>query len=371
MGGTSTVIIEVQEGNKIKKYSKQNTKSSKIEKIPNIKINNSDQLFNSICRIYDEENKKSGTGFFMQMILDNNSYYFLVTCNNIITSEQIDNEETIILYFLTNGKEEKRNLKIDANRTEFVFFKPLEITVIGIRDSDNIPKDKFLYPDLNYKKGYGLYMNNSYYIVGFDNNNKQFISSCTIEGIMDFEFMHKTKNGTESFGSLICSKDNFGVIGINKKGEKDCSDINCGTFIGKIVDDLENSRLGIKSNNNISIYVGKLSFGLRHGLGTGFYVDGGIYEGDWINDARDGKGIMYYSNGNVYSGNWKNDRREGKGVFYFFRGGIYEGEFKNNIIDGFGELRLSDDNYTRVFFGSLRIGSLDNPNYDPNFLFNN
>lgn len=378
MGGTSPVIIEMKDDNTIKKYSKQNKKFPKLKIIPKKPIKNSNQLFNSICRIYDEKNIKRGIGFFMQIILDNKSYYFLVTCNNIITSEQIDKEETVILYFLTDGKDKKKSLKIDSDRTQFVFFKPLDITIIGIRESDNIPKEKFLYLDLNYKREYSSYKNKSYYIVGFDNNNKPFISSSTIEEIEGFEFMHKMDKEPKAFGSLICSKDNFGIIGINKEGEKEVdkerdkasSDINYGTFIGKIADDLENIRLGIHIKNDISMYQGYLNLGLRHGIGTGYYIDGGVYEGEWVNDARNGKGIMYYSNGNVYNGIWKNNRREGFGEFYFIKGCVYKGEFRNNIIDGFGEFKFVNGTYTRIFFGSFRIPFLDNPNYDPSFLFN-
>ena len=67
-----------------------------------------------------------------------------------------------------------------------------------------------------------------------------------------------------------------------------------------------------------------INCGIRHGKGTLYYIDGGLYEVDWINDMREGKGVMYYSNGKYI--------REGIRSFYFYTGGSYEGEFKNNII---------------------------------------
>ena len=73
---------------------------------------------------------------------------------------------------------------------------------------------------------------------------------------------------------------------------------------------------------------------------------------------------MYYSNGNIYIGEWKNDRREGIGSFYFCKGGFYKGEFKNNIIDGFGELKAGNGHNSWKFVGTLKIGALDNPNFD-------
>ena len=168
-------------------------------------------------------------------------------------------------------------------------------------------------------------------------------------------FKYSMDKKSEEFGSLIFSEDNYGVIWISKERNKDSSKINFGTFIGKIVNDLENIRLGIHIKNDIAIFQGMLNLGLRHGYGTGYYFDGGLYEGDWINNARDGHGIMYYSNGNVYSGNWKNNRKEGIGVFYFLKGCIYKVEIKNNIIDGFGEFKFGFGSHTRAFFGCFRI----------------
>ena len=174
-----------------------------------------------------------------------------------------------------------------------------------------------------------------------------------------FQFNHNANRRIGSFGSLICSKDNFNIIGINKE-----NDDNSGIFIGKIINHLENNRKGVFPENNISMYKGAISNGLRHGKGIGFYLDGGIYEGDWINDEREGYGTMYYSNGNVYIGEWINGRREGKGKFYFCKGGIYEGEFKNDIIQGYGVLFDGNGKKSWRFVGTLKIGSLDNPNFN-------
>ena len=117
-----------------------------------------------------------------------------------------------------NKKEAKRYIKINR-RSHFSFLEPLDITLIEIVDSDNISKDRFLYPDLNYKKKFSFYLNKSYYIAGFENNkNKKFISSINISDMLGFVFNHNINKGPESLGSIICSKDTFNVIGINKEG---------------------------------------------------------------------------------------------------------------------------------------------------------
>ena len=304
----------------------------------------------------------------MEISLLNISFYFLITCDNIISAEDMDNKETIIIYFISNENEEKRSIQING-RSHFTFFAPLNISLIEILDLDNISKDKFLLPDLNYKKGYELYLDKSYYIAGFENNNnnkfEKFICSCEIkprESVFEkFSFIHTINKGSEASGSLICLKNNFHVIGINREGIS----LNSGAFIGPILDHLDNNRRNIEVRQP-NMYIGYLSLGIRHGKGTGYYNDGGLYEGDWVNDSREGKGTMYYPNGNIYIGDWKNNRREGNGIFYFCKGGSYNGEFKNNIIDGFGKLKGT--NY--YFTGKIDLPFLDDPNFSVDEYFN-
>ena len=337
-----------------KKYSKQNHKFSKEKitlKASSQNKSNSEQLYYSICRIYNGKSKIIGTGFFMQIFLEFKTYYFLVTCSKIISEEDLENNETIIIYFVSNEKEEKRAIK-SGERNHFYFLPPFDITLIEILDSDNISKDRFLFPDLRYKNSFSFYLKKSCYIAGFEKNNNKFVSSFEINDMVFYEFNHNINKGAESAGSIICSKDNFQVIGINKEFNNNSN----GVFIGKILDHLENIRKGIYIRYDISLYTGTVNYGLRHGKGAGFYNDGGIYEGEWVNDSREGMGIMYYSNGDIYIGDWKNDRREGNGIFYYGEGGIYNGEFKNNIIEGngfyIGNINLLDD-------GTLQIDNLD------------
>ena len=40
----------------------------------------------------------------------------------------------------------------------------------------------------------------------------------------------------------------------------------------------------------------------RHGTGTYVYLDGGTYDGEWVDDKIHGKGVSQYANGNVYDG---------------------------------------------------------------------
>ncbi len=46
-------------------------------------------------------------------------------------------------------------------------------------------------------------------------------------------------------------------------------------------------------------------------FGTYYYLDGGRYEGEWVDDRIHGKGKSVYANGNVYDGEWTDGRING------------------------------------------------------------
>ena len=360
-----------EQSSKKKKYSKSQNKLSyslkvkdkkEIKIIPFINVFNEKekQINKSICQIYNPKNNKTCSGFFMQTSLFNKRYYFLITSNNLMDHGDLDNKETIVIYFMLNEKKEKRLIKIDyAIRPCFYFYRPLDTIVIGIVDSDNIPKEIFLYPDLTYEKGIISYRNKNCYIAGFEKKNQKlekFIYLCDIKNIDRFEFTLNINKGPESFGSLICSPNKLEVIGLVKEGKIN----NIGLFIFPVINKLDNIRRNIDVSNNASLYKGTFCLHLRHGKGVCYYNNGDVYEGEWKNDLREGKGKMYYSNGNVYEGEWKNDRREGNGIFYFCNGGVYTGEFKNNIISGYGKLSC----YYATFVGTLELSGLDNSHFN-------
>ena len=55
-----------------------------------------------------------------------------------------------------------------------------------------------------------------------------------------------------------------------------------------------------------------------------FFIDGDIYEGDWIKGKMTGKGRKFYAqNGDVYDGEYKNDKCPN----YAYQFGIWELSF--------------------------------------------
>lgn len=56
---------------------------------------------------------------------------------------------------------------------------------------------------------------------------------------------------------------------------------------------------------------------MRHGKGKFFYLDGGLYDGDWKYNKMDGQGSLYYQSGKLaYEGGWQDDKFQGYGVLY-------------------------------------------------------
>lgn len=70
--------------------------------------------------------------------------------------------------------------------------------------------------------------------------------------------------------------------------------------------------------------------------------DGGIYEGQWVDNARQGVGRYRYPNGDIYEGTWQNNLMQGYGVYQYANGDRYEGEMKRNQVTGYGTLYFSN-----------------------------
>ena len=56
------------------------------------------------------------------------------------------------------------------------------------------------------------------------------------------------------------------------------------------------------------------------------------YEGDFVQGLRHGIGTFYYSDGGKYVGQWWEGRKHGEGMFIFADGVVYDGAFNNDIM---------------------------------------
>ena len=202
----------------------------------------SDYLLNSIVKI-ETNDEKIATGFFMKANINNRKINLLLTCNHVITKNLISQKTTIKILYGKKIKETTKIIDFDFNK-RFIrsFESPIDITLIEIIENDDIPEEKYLFPELNYKNGYNFYKGKDIYLAGYPSSEtykgERCISSGEIKEINDFEFSHSLDARKGSSGSPICLIDNKCVIGIHKQGDK-IKPINYGTFIGCVLDELE------------------------------------------------------------------------------------------------------------------------------------
>ena len=174
---------------------------------------------------------------------------YLLTCNHVIDERYINSKDIIYIFFGKMNKEIQIKIKLDINERNIITFKPpTDIILIEILDLDNIPKDKYLFPDYNYKNGYDYYKDKNLYMAGYPmidpSKSERAICSGKIIKInnKDNEFSHLLDSRACSSGSPICLIDNKTVVGINKRGDI-ILPINYGSFIGYILDNIEKKPL--------------------------------------------------------------------------------------------------------------------------------
>ena len=178
----------------------------------------------------------------MKFTINNKPMKCLFTCHHVIEQQDIENERNIFIFYGKKLNEENRTIKLEKSKRFMKTYKKEDTTLIEILNDDNINEDKYLTPDLNYKSGYIQYANKNlnYFMAGYPaNRNERCISSGSIKSInYYYEFIHKLDTRPGSSGSPIVN-DNCDVIGIHHSGYQKLKQ-NYGTFIGKVLDNLEN-----------------------------------------------------------------------------------------------------------------------------------
>ena len=233
---------------------------------PQIPISAQETILNSIARIKTNLEKKKpsyGTGFFMKTRIKNVEYHFLVTCYHVVGQEQVNSKKKIAIYYGNKNEEKEKIIKLDKERFIKYYDKPIDIILIEILESDNIKDVNYLIPDMNYKIGFDFYLKKKnaglgLYLAGYPkvrhSNGEKHISSGYITKVDSFKFNHNLDTRAGSSGSPICLIDNENVIGIHKGGDEN-KVINYGTFIGIIINDLDNINIKEYKNNEDCDYI--------------------------------------------------------------------------------------------------------------------
>ena len=262
-----------------------------------------DAIYNPIVRI--ETQKLSGTGFILKKEIQNEFKYFLITCEHIITKDDVNSKISIELYYGKKINEKKKIIVLDNSKRFITCFRgEKDVTVIEILKSDDIPEDKYLIADLNYKYGYNIYKNGKIFLAGYPNDpmyqNERYISSGEIKSIKGFEFEHSIDTRPGSYGAPICLIENLRLIGIHKQGNK-IKAINRGTFIGVILNELVkiyiekdntsdnkgklNNKINNQINNNNS-YTNDFNIELKNPIHKLNYHTDWVYCLTVMNDGR-------------------------------------------------------------------------------------
>ena len=143
----------------------------------------------------------------------------------------------------------EKEIILDINNLSIKYFqKPKDITLIELKNIDDIYNDVlFLDFDINYiAKGYNIYKDSDVFSIHHPFGEDAVCASGKITAINGYEFTHNipTEQGSSGCPILLLNNNTncIQVIGIHKKGKSE-SGINMGTFIGEIINEINNNGL--------------------------------------------------------------------------------------------------------------------------------
>jgi len=169
------------------------------------------QMKNNIVKIYSNDGCK-GTGFFCKIPFINKELKVLITNNHVINLKL----DKIIISINNDNEIKEIELK---NRIKYTN-KEYDITIIEIKEKDNI--NNYLEIDKNIMKKDKniIYVNNSIYVLQYPGGKNLGVSYGILKGIYEdkkYNFMHVCSTEKGSSGSPIINLINNKVIGIHKK----------------------------------------------------------------------------------------------------------------------------------------------------------
>ena len=85
------------------------------------------------------------------------------------------------------------------------------------------------------------------------------------------------------------------------------------------------------------------------------YINGDVYNGDWMDHKKNGKGKMTYINGDIYDGEWLNNLKQGNCLYLYKNGSKLNGEIKKGLFYGTGKkIYENGDIYEGEFINGMR-----------------
>ena len=217
-----------------------------------------EQLMNCICKINIKG--RLGTGFFCKIPFRKNKLKVFMSNYNILNEEDYkENKKLNLLLY-----DEKEIITIDLGiERETYFNKEYNITIIELKEEDNIKNYLELDDDLLQDNIEINYINKSIYILHYLNEKNSNVSYGLINNINKYNINHKCRIDKCSSGSPILNLQSKKVIGIHN--EKSIND-NIGTLLKFPLKDFSNKleKMIININNveyKIIKELGKGAFG--------------------------------------------------------------------------------------------------------------
>lgn len=109
----------------------------------------------SVCKI--ECNNKISSGFLIIFFKQNQDFFCLMTTGHVITSELIRQRKKITFYYDSGNKVKKIDLFPDKRYIKDFKDFNIDATVIEIIPSDEIQKDNFLIPSVDYMYNFNAF----------------------------------------------------------------------------------------------------------------------------------------------------------------------------------------------------------------------
>ena len=171
-----------------------------------------------ICKI--KCNNGTGTGFFCNIQYGNwnNIIKVLMTCNHVLNEDDIKMNKKII-FSINNGKQH-HEIIIDKSRKSYTN-KEYDITIIEIKEKDNIDKNSFFDIDNEIFKNNSceMFKQKNIYLLHYENGEMKF-SVGLIQNINNDNYIisHSCNSNEGSSGGPIINSNTFQVIGVHKAG---------------------------------------------------------------------------------------------------------------------------------------------------------
>jgi len=191
-------------------------------------------------------NETKGTGFFCKIPFINNKELKVLITNNHVINLEMELEKIIIS--INNDKEIK---EIELNNRIIYTNEKYDITIIEIKEKDNINNYLELDDNVMKKDSNILYVNNSIYILQYPEGKKLGVSYGILQSIFEdkkYNFNHLCCTEGGSSGSPIINLYNNKVIGIHKEAGNTNND-NIGFFLNYAIEDFLNNNYIIKELN--------------------------------------------------------------------------------------------------------------------------